>query len=164
MLDPVSDACAALMATMVPPDTAVIEFGAGRMVLGDLIPSTCCYTPCDLMQRSSGTIGRSRAGRFPALTRTYDYAVFPNDLHQVSDLDQLAANLAPVARCVIAAYTTQEREPPLSRPQNMTWRTARSAGDFVRIFARQGFLLREAGSWDRQTIFRFDRAVRPDRY
>ena len=44
------------MSKFITPNSTIIEFGAGRMVLKNHLPEACSYTPSDIVDRGPGTI------------------------------------------------------------------------------------------------------------
>src|SRR5262245_3702226 len=65
-----------VVASLIAPNSRVLEFGAGRQILRALLPSTCTYVPSDLVSRSEDTficdLNAASLPKFPE----HDTAVF----------------------------------------------------------------------------------------
>src|SRR5690349_16692383 len=77
-----------LIAQLIPNDSRVIEFGAGRRRLESYLHPSCTYFASDLVSRGSGTIVFNLNARpLPDLTHLgLNVAVFGGVLEYVSDL------------------------------------------------------------------------------
>src|ERR1700743_3487879 len=80
-----------LVATLVPDNSRVIEFGAGRRVLERYLDPSCTYVPSDIVDRGPRTIVCDLNQRpLPDLgAGVYDVAVILGVLEYVSDLPSM---------------------------------------------------------------------------
>ena len=89
-----------LIATLIPAEARVIEFGAGKRQLEKHLDSTCTYVPSDLVSRGPDTIVLDLNKRpLPDLsTQSFDVAVLAGVLEYVADLPSFVRWLAALAR------------------------------------------------------------------
>jgi hypothetical protein len=87
-----------IIAELVPPDSRVIEFGAGRRHLEQHLPLGCTYTPLDLVDRGPGTIVCDLNRRpLPDLRdHAFTVAVFAGVLEYIRDVPSLIAWLGSI--------------------------------------------------------------------
>src|SRR6201993_4161076 len=76
------------LAALVPNNSRVIEFGAGKRILERYLDPSCTYTPSDMIDRGPGTIVCDLNERpLPDLgADTYDIAVFIGVLEYLRDV------------------------------------------------------------------------------
>ncbi|TLM66163.1 MAG: class I SAM-dependent methyltransferase [Deltaproteobacteria bacterium] len=148
------------IAGMIPPGAAVIEFGAGRLVLRDHLPAGCSYQPSDIADRGAGTIVCDLNQGFPALPGHYTHAVFSGVLEYIADIGGLVDSLKPHADTIIASYATIDRMPDLIKRKRRGWINHLSGEQFVAIFLERGFELSDSSEWKNQTIYVFRSAGR----
>lgn len=149
------DARTEKLAAMIPPGASVLEFGAGRMALRRYLPSTCAYTPSDLVDRGAGTLvcdlNAMELPPFPP----HDAAVFSGVLEYVHDAPRLVAHLAPRVTMIVASYAVTEGEPSAITRRNRGWTNDYSGEEFEAVFAACGFVCDLRDSWEAQKLYRF---------
>jgi len=143
------------IATQIAPNSSVIEFGAGRLVLAQSLPEGCTYQPSDIADRGAGTLICDLNRGMPILATVYDVAVFSGVLEYLENLDPVLLLLKNHARFVIASYASIEECPDhLTRRMN-GWVNHLSGRQFVQSFEQVGFLLDSSQTWGDQTIYKF---------
>jgi hypothetical protein len=154
----------AQIARLVPANSRVIEFGAGRRRLESMLDATCRYTPSDLVDRGPGTLVCDLNCRpLPELKPLdVNVAVFGGVLEYVHDLDSLIVWLSKQVDCCIASYTVAPVG--LSVIGRMRDRFSRryygfmncySEADLLALFERSGYRCETSESWTTQRLFRF---------
>ena len=109
------------IAQLIPHNTRVIEFGAGRRQLEKFLDRSCTYIPSDLIDRGPGTIICDLNQRpLPDLRYVQaEVAVFSGVLEYIRDLESLIEWLSEQVPFCIASYTyvppTPKRSPENSR-------------------------------------------------
>lgn len=144
-----------LIAGMIPAGSDVIEFGAGRFVLRDNLPSNCMYQPSDIVDRGEGTIVCDLNQSFPVLTKRYTHAVFSGVLEYIADIGCVADNLKEHADTIIASYATIDRMPDRIKRKRRGWINHLTGEQFVAIFCERGYELASSTAWKNQTIYVF---------
>jgi len=156
-LSPLWDARTQRIADMVPAGKSVLEFGAGRMVIKNMLKQPSRYTPSDLVDRGPGTIVCDLNARPLPDFDKHDVIVFSGVLEYVNDVPSLLAHLAPRTEVVIASYAVLEKNTTGRRVCG--WVNDYQASEFVAVFEAAGFKSVEALDWENQVINRFVRAA-----
>ena len=156
-----------LMARLVPPNTRVLELGAGRQILRHLLHPSCTYFALDLVARTPETIVCDLNGRaLPDLRwGHFDVAVLSGVLEYIHDVPSFVDWLAAQVRICIASYCCHY--PHKSATGDLIRRNLRLQGgwvnslteqDLVRLFTNVGFRCTTKENWiEAQTIFVFER-------
>lgn len=140
-----------LIADLIEPDKSVIEFGAGRMILRDMLPPSCIYTPSDLYNRGEGTLVIDLNGKdYPELG-IFDIAVFSGVLEYIIDLKRLIKYISNSSRKIIASYAVYE----LNEHNRNNWVNSYTSEQFLDIFSMAGYLCIGEHKWKRQIIYEF---------
>lgn len=146
------------IAKLIPAGASVVEFGAGKMVLKQLLPVDCQYTPSDLVDRGPGTLVMDLNS--PVLPRLppHDIAVLSGVVEYVADVPRLASYLATIAPKVIVAYMTvvgpSLRQSWQRRARG--WSNDYTAVELMHLFGEAGYRFRERIPWRTLEIFQFD--------
>ncbi|HVJ93122.1 MAG TPA: hypothetical protein VM580_25150, partial [Labilithrix sp.] len=151
-----------LIATMIPDGVRVTEFGAGRLVLRTLLPSSVRYTPSDIVSRSSDTIVCDLNEPLPDFP-DQDVAVFSGVIEYVRDVPGLARSLQKWFPEVIVSYA------PVAGFSVRNWFYRRRVGwmhdmseqALLAAFKDGGYECSEIRLWANQRIYRFVRNGRP---
>ena len=153
-LDPEWDERSKILASLVPPGSRVIEFGAGRLALQNFLPPGCHYTPSDLVDRGGGTVVLDlNAATLPDLGR-YDVAIFGGVLEYVFDLDRLAEHVSKVAGTVIFSYVASRLYSKPVERRLRGWVNNFSGDEVVGIFERAGFICDQRTYWNHSVLCR----------
>lgn len=143
------------IASLVPPGTSVLEFGAGRMVLAKFLPPGCSYTPSDIVDRGPGTIVCDlNALSLPAFP-PHDVTVFSGVLEYVQDVPRLVAHLSPLVRVFILSYAILETHTNRITRRASGWVNDYDSSSLEAIFRQNGFHPDHTEMWRSQKIFRF---------
>lgn len=152
--DPAWDARTAMIAVMIPKNSAVLEFGSGREQLEKFLPEGCTYQPCDLAPRSARTLVCNLNEGFPALPQRYDVIVFSGVIEYIHDLDALFRHVrASCTSCIVSYAATDDLDCVATRMRN-GWVHHYAVTELVALFEKAGFTVAETARWQAQTIFR----------
>jgi len=155
------DARTETLASLVPPGSSVLEFGAGRQVLVRYLPERCIYTPSDLVDRGNGTIVCDlNAGRLPPFPY-HDVVVFGGVLEYVHDLPRLIRHLAGCCREIVASYAVTDladQASVITRRQH-GWVNDFNSRELEALFRDHGFRRTQLLVWKGQHLFRFVRVT-----
>ena len=159
-----------IVARLLPVNSRVIEFGAGRRQLELQLPTGCTYIASDLVDRGKDTLVCDlNVEPRPDLSRLgVDTAVFGGVLEYIQNLEALVRWVArDVDRCVVSYECAQTRR--LDRGRLYESFTRARAGwvntfhedEFVLLFEREGFLVARRDLWRTkdgcEPIFLFER-------
>jgi len=152
------------MAAMIPNGAAVLEFGAGRMILRDLLGPDCTYQASDLVARDASTIVCDLNQALPKLRFKYSHAVFSGVLEYIRDIRRVIGFLSQEVDYVVASYTPLENLRSLAIRYNNGWVNHLTLEEFVQSFRGGGFVLENSMGWRDQVIlvFRNDGQSRRD--
>jgi hypothetical protein len=156
-----------IIAELVPPDSRVIEFGAGRRHLEKHLPLGCTYTPLDLVDRGPGTIVCDLNRRpLPDLRdRAFDVAVFAGVLEYLRDVPSLIAWLRSIgiSTAIVSfdpvpaglSFTGRVRE--RRRRLYFGYMCNLTEAELVRCFDAAQMRCVEKRQWTHQVIIRFEK-------
>ncbi len=144
----------ALMAAMIPPNSSVFEFGAGKELLGTLLPQGCHYQPCDIVPGSDRTLLHDLNISFPPMDRVWDYMVFSGVLEYIRDIPSLLNNVRAHSRNCILSYGVTDGLECLITRRKSGWFNHFSEKDFEKILHKCGFTIAEKRIWEKQIIYR----------
>jgi len=145
-----------LMARIVPKQTRVIEFGAGKRQLEAYLDPTCSYFPSDLVDRGGNTIVLDLNSRpLPNLSHLkLDVAVFAGVLEYISNLDSVVLWLSYQVAMCIASYGCAHTRPrtigrfkETIRRSGAGWINTFTEDALVQTFGAGGFILTETHDW-----------------
>jgi hypothetical protein len=144
-----------LIASRIEPDSRVLEFGAGRLVLEAMLPPGCRYTPSDIVARDERTVVCD-LNRYPLpdLGR-HDVIVFSGVLEYVSDLPRLLRELSPLAPRILASYAVYKRPAAaeLLLRRSHGFMTDYNEEELLAVFRQAGYHPSESFDWKAQRIF-----------
>lgn len=152
------------LARLVPAASRVIEFGAGKRYLEQLLPS-CTYTPLDLVDRGPGTIVCDLNRRpLPDLRdRRFTVAVFGGVLEYVKDVPSLVTWLGSIGieTAIVSFDPVPTRLSATGRVREHLRRfyfgymNSLTEGELIKCFERVDLLCAEKQAWTHQIIIRF---------
>ena len=159
-----------ILARLLPINSRVIEFGAGRRKLEPHLPAGCTYIASDLVDRGQGTLVCDlNVEPRPDLSRLgVDTAVFGGVLEYIQNLESLVRWVArDVDRCVVSYECAQTKRSDRGRlyesfaRAKAGWVNTFHEDEFVLLFEREGFLLAHRDLWrtkdGNEPIFLFER-------
>ena len=118
--------------SLVAPQSSILEFGAGRLVLKSYLPASCQYTPSDLVNRGEGTIVCDLNKRPLPDFQTYDFAVFSGVLEYVYDVESLIWHLSRSVNNIVASYAVLESN--AEKRDKYGWVNNFTSREFVELF------------------------------
>ncbi len=152
------------VAALVPKNSRVIEFGAGKRVLERHLDPSCTYVPSDVVDRGPGTILCDLNERpLPALgSDVYDVAVLSGVLEYVRDVPSMLDWLTTqVAVCVLTyapakanGYSPRALVDRVSRLRH-GWMNNYREEQLRSLFRERGFELVRSEDWEEQRLFVF---------
>jgi hypothetical protein len=159
-LSPEWDERTIIMARLVPENSNVLEFGAGRLVLQDHIPASCRYTPSDLCDRGQGTIICDLNKRPLPDFIGHDVLVFSGVLEYIHDVPSLIENFSGNCKIIIASYVCATGKSVFSilRRRRASWVNDYSSVELKGIFCSYGFICsKEIVYNNNQIIYAFEK-------
>ena len=140
-----------IMASMVNPNSSVIEFGAGNMKLRDKIPDDCSYQPSDIVARFPGVIECDLNEKISIDLNQYNTAVFSGVLEYVYNIENVISQLSPYVENIILSYACRDisNAPRLERG----WLSDYSREELEEIFTSYNYEVLQYREWRNQSIF-----------
>jgi hypothetical protein len=145
-----------LIATLVPKNASVIEFGAGRRLLEQQLDESCRYHPSDLFDRGQGTLVCDLNSRpLPEFhDLNFDVAVLAGVLEYISDSATFIPWLAGQVNVCIASYERARSQPgSLGRLKETLhragagWVNTYTEVELIEAFQGSGFALENYLDW-----------------
>lgn len=141
----------AILGSYVQPNAKVIEFGAGNMCLKSILPSSCEYTPSDIVKRSENTIVYDLNQPIAFDLSKYDTAIFSGVLEYVYDIDTVFKQLEPYVPHVILSYACSD----VCKHNRLVhgWLSDYTKEEISAIFSKYNYSVLNEQEWRQQTIF-----------
>jgi hypothetical protein len=152
------------LAALVPNNSRVIEFGAGKRILERYLDPSCTYTPSDVIDRGPGTIICDLNERpLPDVgPNVYDVAVFSGVLEYVRDLPSVLDWLAKYVTVCVLTYAPAKAKGTSPRRLLETvgrlrhgWMNNYCEAELRSLFRERGFELVQEQDWEAQRLFVF---------
>lgn len=157
-----------MLATLVPPSSSVVEFGAGRRQLEKYLPAGCSYLPSDLTDRGPGTVVCDLNKRpLPDLrSHAVNVAVFSGVLEYVKDVENVVSWLTAngIDTFVLSfdgmpcGLSVLDRVKELRRRTENGYMNNLTETELQAIFLGAGLKCPERRQWTTQGLYRFERS------
>ena len=141
----------AIIASMIKPGSRVIEFGAGNMVLKELLPENCEYTPSDIVIRNPDFIKCDLNKKISFNLSSYNTAVFSGVLEYVYNVDFVFEQLSDQIQNVILSYSCRNISAE-NRLKN-GWLSDYSRLELEQVFDNHNFKILQYREWKNQSVF-----------
>ena len=152
------------VAALVPNNSRVIEFGAGKRVLERYLDPSCTYVPSDIIDRGPGTIVCDLNQRpLPDLgSNNYDVAVLSGVLEYVRDVPSLLDWLKKYVTVCVLTYAPAKSNgySPVALLETIGrlrhgWMNRYREEELRSLFRERGFELVQQEDWEEQRLFVF---------
>jgi len=143
------------MSKFIPPNSKIIEFGAGKMVIKEHLPENCNYTPSDIVDRGFGTFVCDLNSPDLPVFDQYDYCVISGVLEYINDVPKLIKHLSTSIDYFIISYATA-KEGNIAKRGN-GWVNSYTENDIIKVFKNNGYVLSDKENWSKQIIFVFNK-------
>jgi hypothetical protein len=146
-----------IIASLIPPNTTVLEFGAGCQMLQSLLPETCIYIASDVVPRTETTfVCDLNAPNLPTLPQ-HETAVFSGVLEYIHDVTRAIDYLRNSTGTVVVSYVPYSERGFSGRLRRLTngWVNAYSKSEFEQLFEKRGWRRDAEVKWNNQYIWRF---------
>lgn len=136
---------------MIPENSRIIEFGAGRMWLKENLPPGCTYTPSDLVSHSPETLICDLNEPINIDLSRYDTVVFSGVLEYVYDVDKVFQQLEPFMKNIFLSYASSETS--TTKRLERGWLSDFTKADLISIFKKYNYKEVQCKEWRGQFIF-----------
>ncbi len=140
-----------MIASMIKPNSNVIEFGAGNMKIRNKLPENCNYQASDIISRFPGVIECDLNKKISIDLSKYDTAVFSGVLEYVYDVEAVFSQLSEDVENIILSYACRDisNAPRLDRG----WLSDYSRIELERIISKYNYKILEYNEWRNQSIY-----------
>ena len=154
------------LAALVPSNSRVIEFGAGKRILERYLDPSCSYVPSDIIDRGPGTIVFDLNQRpLPDLgPDAYDVAVFSGVLEYVREVPAVLDWLTKYVTVCVLTYAPAKARGHSPRGLLETigrlrhgWMNNYREEELRSLFYERDFELVQGKDWEDQRLFVFSR-------
>ena len=152
-LDDQWDERTTLMAGMITPNSSVLEFGAGKEHLRELLPQGCLYQPSDIVMRSDQTLICDLNIEFPTLQQKVDYIVFSGVLEYVHDVQRVMHLVRANCGACLVSYASTDALECMTTRMRSGWVNHLSRATFETILKNANFTVIEKRVWRGQDIY-----------
>lgn len=151
-------------AALVPPNSRVIEFGAGNRTFERHLDPSCTYVPSDIVDRGPGTVIYDLNRRpLPELgAGTFDVAVLMGVLEYIRDVPSVIDWLAQNVQVCVVSYVCAGATSHASRGMResagrvgLGWLNHYSEPEFRSLFLERGFVSELEENWEDNRLFVF---------
>ncbi len=143
------------MSKFILPNSKIIEFGAGKMVIKEHLPENCSYTPSDIVDRGPGTFVCDLNNPDLPVFDQYDYCVISGVLEYINDVPKLIEHLSTSIDSFIISYATVKEDHIAKRGNG--WVNSYTENDIIKLFEENDFALSNKENWSKQVIFVFNK-------
>ena len=144
-----------ILATMIPANSDVIEFGAGNQNLKNYLSENCTYQPSDLVSRSEQTLICDLNKPININLKTYDTAVFSGVLEYVYDIDKVFEQLNGEINRVVLSYACKDSF--TENRERLGWLSDFKKEELEKIFKKYQYNIKEYQEWRSQSIFKLEK-------
>lgn len=145
-----------ILATFLPENAIILEFGAGAMYLKQLLNENQKYTPSDLVKRFPETIVCDLNQPIGIDLTQFDTVIFSGVLEYVYNIELLINQLeSSKIKNIILSYACSDII-KVSREKN-GWLSDYTKGELEKIFNKYNYRIIEYTLWNNQSLFQLKR-------
>jgi hypothetical protein len=146
-----------VIASMIEPNSKILEFGAGTMTLPKYLPENCTYIPSDIFERVPGILVCDlNAGDIPLLPKV-DVVAFSGVLEYINDVQRIINHLQGICNTIVASYAicTMKKPEEIKLRRSAGWINDYTEEEFLKIFRNSGFVCVKKTTWTNQIVCKF---------
>ena len=143
------------LASHIPPNSTVFEFGAARLVLREMLAEGCTYLHSDLVARAEGTLVADLNKDLPEIPKV-DYVVFSGVLEYLFEIEKVFLHLNSKTTCFLFSYATLDSFPNIAKRRENGWVSDLSVNDLEKIASKLGKNLVHFAAWKSQHLFKLE--------
>ena len=140
-----------IMGAFIIPNSNIIEFGAGNMVLKGFLENYKSYTPSDIVKRFDETIVCDLNQKILFDLKSYDAAILSGVLEYVYDVEYVIRQLSTTVNQVVLSYCCADIV-QLSRDKN-GWLSDYNKNELESIFEKYQYEIVNYQEWRSQSIY-----------
>lgn len=145
-----------ILASFITPNSAVLEFGAGRQVLKSFLPEGCSYYHSDIVMRDEKTLVIDLNEELPELPKV-NYVVFSGVLEYVKDIEGVLKHCLKYSDTILFSYATLESFSNLTNRRVSGWISDLSEKEILQISSRNSHTCEVLTVWKNQTLYKYSK-------
>ena len=132
-----------IIARLIPPNSSVLDLGAGAQTLRKHLDPRCQYQPCDIIPSTPDVITCDfNAGRYPRLTRQYDFVVCSGILEYMRDPAAFIRAIGDYGTTILLSYHPRSAEIGRLRRLGNGWVNHLRLPELETLFSDNGLVAR----------------------
>jgi hypothetical protein len=140
-----------ILGSYIIPNSNILEFGAGNMILKSSLTSYKSYTPSDIVPRFDDTVVCDLNQNIPFELSKYDAVVFSGVLEYVYNIDKVILQMSTKVNQIVLSYCCADLV-KLSRDKN-GWLSDYSKKELEEIFLKYGYEIKNYQEWRNQSLY-----------
>ncbi len=141
------------IASMIPPDSSVIDIGSGNLNLKKYLKGDFSYQPCDLIKQEGVLFCDFNSRIYPEIDKIFDYVVISGVFEYSRYPGEFLANISKLGKNVILSYADFRLGDSIKSRSMKGWVNNFSQAEIERLFNDSGLAFNLAGVWERQLIY-----------
>jgi 2-polyprenyl-3-methyl-5-hydroxy-6-metoxy-1,4-benzoquinol methylase len=143
-----------ILASYIKPNTTILEFGAGRLILEKHLPKGCTYHNSDIVKRNASTLVIDLNKEMPELPKV-DVIVFSGVLEYVKDVEYVLRHCMKFSQKILFSYSIKETYGAINDRRLAGWINDYTTKDIIGLSIKLKVNCRELKTWNKQKIFEF---------
>lgn len=140
-----------ILGSYIIPNSNILEFGAGNMILKSSLTSYKSYTPSDIVSRFEDTVVCDLNQNILFELSKYDAVVFSGVLEYVYNIDKVISQISTNVNQIVLSYCCADLV-KLSREKN-GWLSDYSKKELEEIFLKYGYGIKNYQEWKNQSLY-----------
>jgi len=146
-----------ILGDYIYPKAAILEFGAGNMVLKNYLKNYSKYTPSDILKRYEETVVCDLNEPISVDLSEYDTIVFSGVLEYVYDIENVFRQIKSHTQQIVLSYCCSDIV-KLTREKN-GWLSDYTRSELEQIFKMYDFEIENYTEWRQQSIYNLNRIL-----
>lgn len=148
-----------LLVAPIKPHSTVLEFGAGRLVVENMLPEQCTYLHSDIVKRREDTLVLDLNETLPVF-QSVDYMIFSGVLEYVKDIPKLLEHCSKYTSHMLLSYAGTDKIASKKERRYHGWISDLSHEDILHLAKTHHFDIQDLGVWQQQQLYHFKKKIK----
>lgn len=144
------------LVTVIPEKSRVLEFGAGRLVVEDVLPNSCEYFHSDIVKRREDTIVLDLNKELIILPEV-DYIIFSGVLEYVKDVNNVLVHCTQFTQHILLSYAICDEFLTKRERRQNGWISDLYHQDLINIARNVDCDVVVLGEWNKQRLYQLSK-------